>query len=745
MEPVGAWGPAQSAAWLRAGLDAAVQGYPFEEWGLAGTELLRLSEGALDALGVWRVGHQELLLEAVEQLQALDTELESTNLRTLTEGLQELAQRAETLVMEGSTGGAMSQPPHITLLACAVNLIEAAKRLFSWLNRYLFSTLNDFSSTQDIVLLCAQLADVLQTDCSTEERNSQILLICQHIVGICKSIVGCSPPALLDCRAMLQRVELALPPMPCGSPPDSPSTPTLPPELWGSSPASPSALMLSPEPPGSPPASPSTSILPCSLLGLEITSTSSCLHFVSKTNLEALAVHRTHILPGDEIVQVNEQVVVGWTRVNLEKKLLEKASGVSLVLKKVPLSLPGSPLPTRQKVPDALLDAVDFHVNSNCPSSPSSLASSTTADVDSGPDPTTDKDEQNTSLCGKDAGVATTLSRRRVSCRDLGRVDCDGWLLKKKDHVGFMAQKWKRCWFVLKGHTLYWYNHPNVSGGCPHTLPLGSALRQAVDVVMCPPQDDKAAGLINVATYDLESTREQKKKYVFQLSHEKYKPFVFAAETLADLSMWVSRLITAKTKCALAHQPIPHREEDCYSETEAEDPDDESPRHGCDSPKKRLQNTPEKAQLFQTGGKSSSPQNSPQPHSPADPEPSEEDLESLMWCLRQGGVSLIGRQRFLTQEQYRKSFIRRNKNPRINEKVHMVRALQSTLKAKLAELQALEQLLGDAALTSEKFQLWKEEHQDLYQELQECWARQQDQDGSGKHEAEQRSSAGAEP
>ena len=138
-----------------------------------------------------------------------------------------------------------------------------------------------------------------------------------------------------------------------------------------------------------------------------------------------------------------------------------------------------------------------------------------------------------------------------------------------------------------------------------------------------------------------------------------------------------------------------------------------------------------------------------------------------MWCLRQGGVSLIGRQRFLTQEQCRKSFIRRNKNPRINEKVHAVRALQSTLKvgshsssptpapaktppkcvlppqAKLAELQALEQLLDDAALTSEKFQRWKEEHQDLYQELQEWWARQQGQDSGGGHEAEQRPSAGA--
>ncbi|KGL90990.1 Connector enhancer of kinase suppressor of ras 1, partial [Charadrius vociferus] len=128
---------------------------------------------------------------------------------------------------------------------------------------------------------------------------------------------------------------------------------------------------------------------------------------------------------------------------------------------------------------------------------------------------------------------------------------------------------------------------------------------------------------------------------------------------------WVSHLITAKTKYALAHQSVPDREEDCYSETEAEDPDDESPRHGCDSPKKRLQNAPEKAQLYPASGEpssaASSPQGSPRPCSPL--EPAGEDLECLMRCLKQGGVSLIGRQRFLTQEQCRKSFIRRNKNP----------------------------------------------------------------------------------
>ncbi|XP_077644599.1 LOW QUALITY PROTEIN: connector enhancer of kinase suppressor of ras 1 [Lonchura striata] len=805
--------PAQVGAAPGAGLDAAVQGYPFEAWGLAGPDLLALDAGVLEALGVRPLGHQELLLEAAEQLRNLDTGLASTSLRTLTERLQELAQGIPSLVQAGLSAGDGPQPPSLTLLARVIDLVGAAKELFSWLNRYLFSTLNDFSASRDIILLCAQLAETLQADLPAAERSSGILQICQHIVGICESIVGCSPPALLDRRAVLQRVGLALLPAPQGSPPTSPSTPTLPLGLRQSPPTSPDTPTLSPSQRSSPPGSPGTPTAPSDLVGspqslltarlvsplhpspplprdpllrppswppqgFEITSTSSCLHFVSATTPEALAAHGDHILPGDEIVQVNEQVVVGWTPVNLARKLLEKGNEVTLVLKKIPLNLPGTPPSPRQQPPGAFLDAADSPGtrSGESPGSPVSLTSSVAADLDSGPDsvpdPGTDEEQEEagrdlrlpqaaveelpgpsgqgrmgaegvwdsgsplgtpldtppstpaaTEPCATELspraapatgaggaepspeegspstgrrpkGVATRLSRRRVSCRDLGRVDCDGWLLKKKEHVGFMAQKWKRCWCVLKGHTLYWYNHPN---------------------------DERAAGLINVATYNLESTREQKKKYVFQLCHQTYKPFVFAAETLADLSMWVGRLVTAKTKYTLAHQAVPDKEEDCYSETEAEDPDDETPRHGSDSPRKRLQNPAEKAQL----SPASSPQGSPRPCSPM--EPAGEDLESLARCLRQGGVSLMGQRRALTQEQCRKSFLRRNRNPHINERVHAVRALQSTLKAKLAELQALEQLLGEAALTSDTFRRWKEEHQELYQELREGWAGQQGQ------------------
>lgn len=115
-----------------------------------------------------------------------DTGLASTNLRTLTEGLQELAQGIQSLVQGELSAGDVPQPPSLTLLARVIELVGAAKELFSWLNRsgagegtpgcwvppsagaelcpsprYLFSTLNDFSASRDIVLLCAQLAETL--------------------------------------------------------------------------------------------------------------------------------------------------------------------------------------------------------------------------------------------------------------------------------------------------------------------------------------------------------------------------------------------------------------------------------------------------------------------------------------------------------------------------------------------------------------------------------------------------------
>ncbi|XP_043765262.1 connector enhancer of kinase suppressor of ras 1 isoform X5 [Cervus elaphus] len=638
MEPVATWTPRKVAAWLR-GLDDSLQDYCFEDWELPGKYLLQLCPRSLEALTVCPLGHQEIILEGVEQLRALSAGLQSENLRSLTEGLLEGTRAFQSLV-RGHLGGCAEPPADV--LGAAVQLVHEARSLLFWLNRYLFSHLNDFSSCQAIGELCGELGQALQEDCPPAEKESKVLRI-----------------------------------------------------------------------------------------GLEIHTTSSCLHFVSRVGTQVPTDPQLQVLPGDEIVQVNEQVVVGWPHKNVVRELLREPDRVSLVLKKVPVPetpqqtpprpldspCPVSPSPAPASVSPRTpsKDIFDFDLSSNPSPGPSSPAwtDSTSlgpeplpsppatpathlAEVADTPEPPEHPDRSPVPGCRKSKGVAT---RRRVSCRELGLPDCDGWLLLRKVPGGFMGPRWRRCWFVLKGHTLYWYRQP---------------------------QDEKAEGLINVSNYSLESGQDQKKKYVFQLTHNVYKPFIFAADTLTDLSMWVRHLITCISKYQSPGRASLPREEDCYSETEAEDPDDEA--GSCSASPSPAQ---ARSSLHGDPLPAATPQGSPRTSfSPAAADSSEGALERMVRGLRLGGVTLLGQQQPLTQEQWRSSFMRRNRDPQLNERVHRVRALQSTLKAKLQELQALEEVLGDPELTGEKFRRWKEQNQELYSEGLGAWGGEQAEGGS---------------
>ncbi|XP_039710347.1 connector enhancer of kinase suppressor of ras 1 [Pteropus medius] len=680
MEPVETWTPGKVAAWLR-GLDDSLQDYCFEDWELPGKYLLQLCPHSLEALTMWPLGHQELILEGVEQLRALSSGLQTENLQSLTEGLLEGTHAFRSLV-QGRLGGCAEAPADV--LGAAVDVVHEARTLLFWLNRYLFSHLNDFSACQEIGELCGKLGQVLQEDSPAAEKESQVLRICSHVAGICHNILNCSPRELLEQKAVLERVQL-----------DDP-------------------------------------------FSLEIHTTNNCLHFVSRVGAQVPSDFPLQILPGDEIVQVNEQVVVGWAHKNVVRELLREPTGVSLVLKKVPVpeSLPQTPpqaLDSPQlKIPSPALaspsprapskDVFAFGLTSNpspgpSPSSTGSfkappgggcsgqdsasldpkpmsitpiLPATLPAEVAETQRPPEDLVKNPVPGQKKSKGVATRLSRRRVSCRELGRPDCDGWLLLRKVPSGFMRPRWHRCWFVLKGHTLYWYRQP---------------------------QDEKAEGLINVSNYSLESGHDQKKKYVFQLTHDMYKPFIFAADTLTDLSMWVRHLITCISKYQSPGRGSLPREEDCYSETEAEDPDDEAGSRSA---------SPSSAQAWSSFHGETSPAATPTRGSPPTSfglptDNSEGALEGMVQGLRQGGVSLLGQPQPFTHEQWRSSFMRRNRDPRLNERVHHVRMLQSTLKAKLQELQALEEVLGDPELTGEKFRRWKEQNQDLYSEGLGAW------------------------
>lgn len=60
----------------------------------------------------------------------------------------------------------------------------------------------------------------------------------------------------------------------------------------------------------------------------------------------------------------------------------------------------------------------------------------------------------------------------------------------------------------------------------------------------------------------------------------------------------------------------------------------------------------------------------------------DDEMEKLYKSLEQASLSPLGDRRPSTKKELRKSFVKRCKNPSINEKLHKIRTLNSTLKVK---------------------------------------------------------------
>ncbi|GLD72126.1 connector enhancer of kinase suppressor of ras 2 isoform X5 [Lates japonicus] len=112
-------------------------------------------------------------------------------------------------------------------------------------------------------------------------------------------------------------------------------------------------------------------------------------------------------------------------------------------------------------------------------------------------------------------GSLTSASRRRISCKDLGHGDCEGWLWKKKDAKGYFTQKWRKYWFILKESCLYWYTNQN---------------------------DEKAEGFISLPEFRIDRAIECRRKFAFKACHPKIKSFFFATDCLEEMNRWMNRL-----------------------------------------------------------------------------------------------------------------------------------------------------------------------------------------------------------
>ncbi|CDQ68531.1 unnamed protein product [Oncorhynchus mykiss] len=110
------------------------------------------------------------------------------------------------------------------------------------------------------------------------------------------------------------------------------------------------------------------------------------------------------------------------------------------------------------------------------------------------------------------------MSRRKVSLKELGQVDYQGWLYKKKESKGFLGTKWKKYWFVLKKISMYWYTGQTA---------------------------EKAEGYIHLTNFTVDQATEYKKKHAMKASHPQVVTLYFAAESLREMNKWLSKLSAA--------------------------------------------------------------------------------------------------------------------------------------------------------------------------------------------------------
>uniref|UniRef100_A0AAX7W6T2 Uncharacterized protein n=1 Tax=Astatotilapia calliptera TaxID=8154 RepID=A0AAX7W6T2_ASTCA len=598
MEPISKWTPKQVLDWMK-GLDDCLQQYikSFEREQMGGEQLLHITHQELEELGVTRIGHQELILEAVDLLCALNYGLETENLRTLSHKLNASAKNLQNFILGRRRGGhydgrASRRLPN-DFLTSVVDLIGAAKNLLAWLDRSPFASVTEYSLLKNnIVQLCLELTTIVQQDCTVYETENKILHVCKTLAGICDHIISLSSDSLVSQSAHLEVVHL-------------------------------------------------TSIMPNEGLGMYIKSTYDGLHVITGTTENSPADQCKKIHPGDEVIQVNHQTVpvptsptstsptpggtLGMSKMDAPSMqdvyILSPVSGLYSTREEMglmscddisrysvssqsgskgseavsyyldqdsgqyfsllegdgppgpdydrgrntgvrrrdktpthgdlrPVSMPpeynwmaeakepsmgkrgsrdNSLLrylsddkilvieeepegPSRESRRDSTRRSRRKSRNPSSPSfpiSPSMLSSTLLLDQ---PPESTYFHCQTFRILGLSSpslGSLTSASRRRISCKDLGHGDCEGWLWKKKDAKGYFTQKWRKYWFILKESCLYWYTNQN---------------------------DEKAEGFISLPEFRIDRAIECRRKFAFKACHPKIKSFFFATDCLEEMN-----------------------------------------------------------------------------------------------------------------------------------------------------------------------------------------------------------------
>uniref|UniRef100_A0A8D8T9K1 Connector enhancer of kinase suppressor of ras 3 n=1 Tax=Cacopsylla melanoneura TaxID=428564 RepID=A0A8D8T9K1_9HEMI len=276
------WKPDQVADWLK-GLDVSIHRYveSFLNNHVNGQHLLNLQPDDLEHHGIYKVGHQEIILEAVDHLRNFHYELDHEN-------LQLLALRVSCLAHSLYRELWNSSPVVSTqILSDVATIIKAVKPLVCWLDRPPFSgQLAFIDKKAELLRLSLEMATSGQRDKFADRPIEIFRNSAKRLSELADEMIReIHDPLLLQ----------------------------------------PSSLDLA-----------TLKKRPGDHLGFCIIPSFHGIHQIGDIKCNSTAYQSGKIECGDEIVQINYQTVVGWDVKQVMALFEESSSDIFLTLKKRP-------------------------------------------------------------------------------------------------------------------------------------------------------------------------------------------------------------------------------------------------------------------------------------------------------------------------------------------------------------------------------------------------------------------------
>ncbi|KAH0569194.1 putative uncharacterized protein DDB_G0282133 [Cotesia glomerata] len=281
---VAEWKTVQVCEWLK-GLDNSVLPYvhSFTNNKVNGQQLLNLRPEDLEQLGVIKLGHQEIIIEAVEYLRNFHYELDRENLQLLALRLSCQAHSLHNELCRQTD----SKPLKTQTLSDVVGVMKTVKPLVRWLDRSPFSGQLDYNDKKNQLLkLSIEIATCAQRDRFAEKPIEEIRNSCGELAKLADYIIQdmtdpmILQPASLDLATLKKR--------------------------------------------------------PGDELGFYILPSFHGSHQIAEIKFSSPAHQCGKMEDGDEIVQVNYQTVVGWERKNVIELFNESHAEILLTLKRRP-------------------------------------------------------------------------------------------------------------------------------------------------------------------------------------------------------------------------------------------------------------------------------------------------------------------------------------------------------------------------------------------------------------------------